>query len=47
LAGGVPLMPLYRRVASETAQYLNYTYPYEMDKAVSEFILNNNPLDTS
>jgi aminoglycoside 6-adenylyltransferase len=38
------LMPLYHRIASETAQHLNYSYPYDMDQAVSEFILGNNPL---
>lgn len=35
------LMPLYRRLASETAQQLNVAYPYEMDQAISEFILGN------
>ena len=38
------LMPLYRRLAGETAQQLNYAYPYEMDKAISEFILGNSPV---
>ena len=38
------LMPLYRRLAGETAQQLNYVYPYPMDKAISEFILNNRPV---
>jgi hypothetical protein len=38
------LMPLYRRLAGETARYLNYPYPDDMDKAISEFILNNSPL---
>jgi hypothetical protein len=38
---------LYRRLASETAQQLRYTYPHEMDTAISEFILDNNPLDIS
>jgi hypothetical protein len=32
------------RLASETARYLNYVYPYEMDKAISEFLLDNSPL---
>jgi aminoglycoside 6-adenylyltransferase len=35
------LMPLYRRLAGETAQHLNYAYPYEMDKAISEFIFED------
>jgi hypothetical protein len=39
-------MPLYRRLASETARQLNYPYPYEMDQAISEFILDNSPVDT-
>jgi aminoglycoside 6-adenylyltransferase len=38
------LMPLYRRLASETARQLNYAYPYEMDKAISGFLLDNSPL---
>jgi aminoglycoside 6-adenylyltransferase len=38
------LMPLYRRLAGETARQLNYSYPYEMDRAISEFILGNSPL---
>lgn len=38
------LMPLYQRLAGDTAQNLGYTYPYEMDKAVSEFILANPPI---
>jgi aminoglycoside 6-adenylyltransferase len=38
------LMPLYRRLASETARHLNYSYPYEMDKAISGFLLDNRPL---
>jgi hypothetical protein len=37
-------MPLYRRLASETARQLNYAYPYEMDNAISEFLLDNSPL---
>ncbi len=39
------LMPLYRRLASETARELGYTYPYEMDQAISEFILRNPPVE--
>ncbi len=38
------LMPLYRRLAGETARQLSYSYPYEMDKAISEFILGNSPV---
>jgi len=38
------LMPLYRRLAGETAQRLSYAYPYEMDGAISEFLLDNSPL---
>jgi aminoglycoside 6-adenylyltransferase len=38
------LIPLYRRLAGETARQLNYPYPHEMDKAISEFLLNNSPL---
>ena len=38
------LMPLYHRLAGETAQRLGYTYPYEMDKAISEYILANSPV---
>jgi hypothetical protein len=38
------IMPLYRRLASETARQLNYVYPYEMDKAISEFILGHSPV---
>jgi hypothetical protein len=38
------LMPFYRRLAGETAERLNYAYPYEMDKAISEFILGNPPV---
>ena len=38
------LMPLYRRLASETAQGLGYAYPYEMDTAISGFILGNPPI---
>jgi aminoglycoside 6-adenylyltransferase len=37
------LMPLYRRLAGETAQKLNVPYPEEMDRGVSEFILSNPP----
>lgn len=42
--GVCSLMPLYRRLAGETAQRLNYAYPYEMDGAISEFLLENSPL---
>ncbi len=38
------LMPLYRRLADETAQQLNYAYPHEMDQAISGFILANKPI---
>jgi aminoglycoside 6-adenylyltransferase len=38
------LMPLYRRLASETARQFNYAYPYEMDQAISGFILSNPPV---
>ncbi len=38
------LMPLYRRVATETARQLNYPYPDKMDRSISEFILGNRPL---
>ncbi len=39
------LMPLYHRLAGETARQLNYSYPCKMDKAVSEFILAVSPLN--
>ncbi len=38
------LMPLYERLASETAQHLNYSYPSDIAQAVSQFILDNSPL---
>ncbi len=38
------LMPLYHRIAGEAAMHLGYTYPEELDKAVSEFILENKPM---
>jgi hypothetical protein len=38
-------MPLYHRLAGETARQLNYRYPQAMDKAISEFILTASPLD--
>jgi aminoglycoside 6-adenylyltransferase len=39
------LMPLYRRLASETARQLKYNYPYEMDQAISGFILEDPPME--
>jgi len=38
------LMPLYRRLASETAQRLSYSYPTEMDQAISAFITADPPV---
>lgn len=38
------LMPLYRRLASETAQQLHYAYPVEMDQAISDFIMADPPV---
>ena len=38
------LLPLYRRLASETAQRLGYPYPAEMDQAISAFITADPPL---
>jgi aminoglycoside 6-adenylyltransferase len=38
------LIPLYQRLASETAQRLSYAYPSDTDQAVSTFILCNSPV---
>lgn len=38
------LLPLYRRLAGETAQRLNYPYLAGIDQAISEFIMANPPL---
>lgn len=38
------LIPLYRRLAIETAAHLNYPYPHEMDEGISGFILDNRPV---
>lgn len=38
------LLPLYRRLARETAQRLHYAYLSETDEAITTFILSNTPV---
>ncbi len=38
------LIPLYHRIASEAAAHMGYTYPEEVDRSISGFILDNRPL---